>query len=181
MAATNITIPTLTYRVATPSDAPLLQDMIERGFRAEDTARPEWTCDMKIGNAFRLPLANVERAIANPEGCIIVASDASTDAVAACFEVARKADDLARFAWFVIAQEYQMKGLGRVVLAYAEQFVAERWEGVRRLDMNAVSSREKLIKWYERCGYVKTGETQPFPMEEDLHFIMLEKKLDGGV
>jgi hypothetical protein len=45
--------------------------------------------------------------------------------------------------------------------------------------------RESLIAWYERRGYRRTGETEPFPRDTrfgepqrpDLEFIMLEKDL----
>jgi hypothetical protein len=46
--------------------------------------------------------------------------------------------------------------------------------------------RETLIAWYERRGYVLTGETQPFPygderfgrpLRDDLHFVLLEKNI----
>ena len=51
--------------------------------------------------------------------------------------------------------------------------------------MTVISVRSELIAWYERHGYVRTGETKPFPMDdpnfgipkEFLEFIVLEKKL----
>lgn len=49
-----------------------------------------------------------------------------------------------------------------------------------------VHLRDALIAWYERRGYVRTGETAPFPYEDqrfgvpirdDLSFILMEKQL----
>jgi GNAT superfamily N-acetyltransferase len=59
---------------------------------------------------------------------------------------------------------YQRFGIGRKVLAYAEEYVRREW-GVRRGGLNALSTREELILWYVRCGYQKTGEVTPFPVE----------------
>ena len=49
-----------------------------------------------------------------------------------------------------------------------------------------IAQRAELIAWYERRGYVRTGETRPFPygderfgrpLRDDLHFVVLEKAL----
>jgi hypothetical protein len=53
--------------------------------------------------------------------------------------------------------------------------------------MTVISIRDALIAWYERRGYVRTGETEPFPygdrrfgipLRDDLLFVVLEKHLD---
>ena len=49
--------------------------------------------------------------------------------------------------------------------------------------MTAVSVRTELIAYYERKGYVLTGEREPFPMndpdfgepKQHLEFVVLEK------
>jgi len=52
--------------------------------------------------------------------------------------------------------------------------------------MTVVNIRDTLIAWYQRRGYVLTGETRPFPYgdsrfgeprRDDLSFVVLEKHL----
>ena len=52
--------------------------------------------------------------------------------------------------------------------------------------MTVIWLRTTLIAWYERRGYVLTGETKPFPygddrwgvpQRDDLYFVVLEKRL----
>jgi hypothetical protein len=51
--------------------------------------------------------------------------------------------------------------------------------------MTVVQVRESLIEWYERRGYRRTGDIEPFPydasvgtpLRDDLHFVVLEKDL----
>ena len=47
--------------------------------------------------------------------------------------------------------------------------------------MTVVHIRDTLIAWYQRRGYVLTGETLPFPYgdppRDDLSFVVLEKAL----
>ena len=78
----------------------------------------------------------------------------------------------------------QGSGLGRTLLCAAERWVAER-EGIR-IRMTVVNVREALIAWYLRRGYRPTGETMPFPYDDnrfgtplraDLNFVVLEKSL----
>jgi N-acetylglutamate synthase-like GNAT family acetyltransferase len=78
----------------------------------------------------------------------------------------------------------QNAGAGRDLLAQAED-VARQW-GANRMCLTVIWLREALIRWYERRGYVATGETLAFPygdhrwgkpMRDDLYFRFFEKGL----
>jgi GNAT superfamily N-acetyltransferase len=73
---------------------------------------------------------------------------------------------------------------GRRMLAQAEDIA--RQAGASRMRLTVIWLREALIRWYERRGYVATGETLAFPycdqrwgkpMRDDLHFRLFEKRL----
>jgi ribosomal protein S18 acetylase RimI-like enzyme len=83
-----------------------------------------------------------------------------------------------------IKSRQQNQGLGRELLAAAEDWVRER--GGRAIRMTVVNVRHTLLSWYTRRGYVLTGETEPFPYgdnrfgvpkRDDLHFVVLRKRL----
>lgn len=185
----------------------MLQELIQNGFRASDT-RANWTGDATkaLNDTFTISLDAIEKAIESEKSAFVIAYTTSATKqsegvvvaipgdshnitgnqhIVACFCLTRKSTDLASFAWFVVAQPYQQGGNGRKVLAYAETYVREKWQEVTKLELNALSTRDELIKWYERCGYVKTGQTEPFPEEfargvelpEGLCFVFLEKGL----
>jgi ribosomal protein S18 acetylase RimI-like enzyme len=78
----------------------------------------------------------------------------------------------------------QDRGLGRILLEHTE--AEGRARGARIARMTVVGVRASLIAWYERRGYRRTGETQPFPYQDapfghparpDLDFVVLEKNL----
>jgi len=80
--------------------------------------------------------------------------------------------------------ERQNTGAGRALLGAAEQFVSER--GGDRVRITVVNVRDTLIAWYERRGYRLSGETEPFPydddrfgtpLRDDLAFVVMEKVL----
>lgn len=90
--------------------------------------------------------------------------------------------------WFLslltVRPDQQKRHLGRSILTAAEEYVRER--GARRMRMTVLAVREPLIAWYERRGYAKTGETEPYPendarfgtpLQEGLYFAVMEKAL----
>jgi GNAT superfamily N-acetyltransferase len=83
-----------------------------------------------------------------------------------------------------VRPDLQKKQMGRALLAAAEGFAKQR--GACRIRMAVVNARNTLIAWYERRGYLLTGETQAFPyndqrfgrpLRDNLHFVLLEKNI----
>lgn len=75
----------------------------------------------------------------------------------------------------------QAAGTGKLLMAAAE--AAATRMGHACIYMNVVSARHELIAWYQRRGYVLTGETAPFPASQQygmpntqLQFVVMEKK-----
>lgn len=176
----------LQFRIATPEDAPQLQKLVQAAFRAEDS-RENWTADMTLNSSFRMEVEEVLRIITKPDSAILIAtnSDDDNNTLVACCGISKRSDNLARFGPFAVDTQLQRRGLGRQVLAYAEDYCRRTW-GVKKLELNALSTRRELIAWYMRCGYQKTGASEPFPhdrfeeldLPEDMCFIMFEKDLN---
>ena len=87
-------------------------------------------------------------------------------------------------AMLTVDPRRQAEGLGRALLAKAEDYL--RAQGASRVRMTVISLRSSLIAWYERRGYRRTGESEPFPygdervgvpLRDDLHFVVLDKAL----
>ena len=83
-----------------------------------------------------------------------------------------------------VAPELQTTGLGRALLADAERLAADKGATIAKITV--VQQRERLLAWYERRGYARTGvhETFPYgddsvgtPLRDDLQFVVLEKIL----
>jgi GNAT superfamily N-acetyltransferase len=98
-------------------------------------------------------------------------------------------DPRADGAWylglFMVRPDMQNRQLGRTLLAAAESFARER--GARRIRMTVLHVRSTLIAWYQRRGYVLSGEREPFPygddrfgrpLRDDLYFLVLQKDFD---
>ena len=76
----------------------------------------------------------------------------------------------------------QAKGIGKQMMTAAEDHAKQ--QNCSTIFMKVISARHELIEWYERKGYRKTGETEPFPASDSfgkavkpLEFVIMEKKI----
>lgn len=175
----------LQFRVATPDDAVPLQPFVKSAYRGE-SSRQGWTTEADLLEGDRIDVPGLKAKITAPDAAILLAAD-DAGALVACCEVAKSSADVAYFGMFAVDPLRQGGGLGRKVLAYAEDYCRRTW-GVERMEMSVIWTREELISWYVRRGYKKTGGTAPFPygvvengkpLRDDLYFEIMVKDLSG--
>lgn len=97
-----------------------------------------------------------------------------------------EADDVWYLGSLAISPSEQNGGLGRRMLSAAERWASR--QGARAIRITVVNVRASLIDWYIRRGYRLSGETEPFPydddrfgrpLRDDLQFVVLRKTLGG--
>lgn len=159
---------------ASPADAPALKALLEAAYRG-DSARRGWNHEADILDDERIGTGELEALLADPAVTILVAKD---DAAAiGCVAVTRKDARLAYLGMLCVSPLLQSGGLGRRLLDAGEALACA--EGIAAMEMTVIDSRDSLIAWYERRGYVRSGETRPFPVLRDppVTFVVLEKPL----
>ncbi len=165
-------------RVATIADVPALHALVEAAFRGE-TARAGWTHEADLLDGQRTDRAALAEVIDDPDRSILMTGDAT-----GCVQVSRIAATLSALGLLAVRPDVQAGGLGRRLVAAAEQH-AVRAHGAARIEMTVIAARHELIAWYERQGYVRTGETRPFPMHDPrfglprqpLSFVVLDREI----
>jgi ribosomal protein S18 acetylase RimI-like enzyme len=159
---------------ASPGDAPLLKALLEAAYRG-DSARAGWNHEADILDDERVAPGEVETLLADPAVTMLAARDGA--ALVGCVAVTRKDTALAYLGMLCVAPELQSAGLGRRLLDAAEDHA--RSQAIEAMEMTVIDTRAALIAWYERRGYVRTGETRPFPVLRDppVTFVVLEKPL----
>jgi ribosomal protein S18 acetylase RimI-like enzyme len=171
----------LTYRIATEDDVPALVELVQSAYRG-DVSRQGWTTEADILEGQRVDAAMVTDAV-NDLAAAVLLAHAGGDLVACCHLERR--DGYAYFGMFAVRPTLQGGGVGRAVLAEAERVARTDWD-VAELRMTVIAQREDLIAWYERRGYARTGESEPFPygdlrfgvpLRNDLRFVVLTKKI----
>ncbi|QNN64933.1 GNAT family N-acetyltransferase [Sphingomonas rhizophila] len=167
---------------ATTADIPALHGLIESAYRG-DSARQGWTHEADLLGGQRTDAEGIEEMIVDPRQALLIFRDG--DSIRACVALTDQGDNLAYLGLFTVEPGRQGTGLGRLLLAAAEDQAITRF-GATRIEMTVIVQRRELIEWYRRRGYAVTGERRPFPHgnprfglpnRDDLEFLVMEKRL----
>ena len=165
----------LSIRIATPGDIAALHPVIERAYRGE-SARTGWTHEADMLEGERTDAAALHAIITDPAQHLLIAE---RDGVAiGCVQISDKGEGTGYLGLLCIDPQLQAGGLGRQLIAAAEQGAARAF-GATRMEMTVIDRRAELIAYYERRGYCVTGEKRdfPLPMDPPLFFDVLVKPL----
>jgi GNAT superfamily N-acetyltransferase len=173
----------LSIRKALPEDAPSVLALVRSAYRGE-SSRAGWTTEADLVDDQRIDLDGVLAKINEPFGAVLVAHDADGELIACC-EVLKQDDTVGYFGLFAVNPLRQAGGIGRIVLAKAEEYAKQTW-GLSEMEMTVIWTRQELIAYYVRRGYQLTEKKKPFPYEslvegkalrDDLYFSVLVKAL----
>ncbi|WP_066650713.1 MULTISPECIES: GNAT family N-acetyltransferase [Sphingomonas] len=172
----------IAFSIATARDVPALHALVESAYRG-DSARGGWTHEADLLGGQRTDQAALAEAIASPDQLILLARDAA--AIRGCVELTRVGAGRAYLGLLSVAPEWQGRALGKALIDAAEAEAQTRF-GATHIEMTVIRQRAALIAYYQRRGYILTGETRPFPYGDerfgrprvdDLSFVVLEKPL----
>jgi len=171
----------------TNDDVPAIVALMNRAYRGAG-AMAGWNSEGDILAGDRTTEALLRADLqAKPEAAFLKWIDAPGGEASGCVWLEPLGDDVWYLGSLTTEPARQNGGLGRTMLAAAEEWL--RGRGGRRIRMTVINVRETLIAWYLRRGYRLTGETEAFPyddlrfgapLRDDLVFIILAKDLDGA-
>jgi ribosomal protein S18 acetylase RimI-like enzyme len=173
---------------AQPADLPELAALVNAAYRGE-SARLGWAHEGDIIGGQRTDVDSLAADLAGPNPSTILCLRKQDDGpILACVFLEKMAtpDQPTRcyLGMLSVSPTLQDSGLGRAMLEAGER-QASAW-GAATVTMTVIHLRDTLIAWYERRGYRRTGETEPFPYgderfgiprRDDLYFVVLEKAL----
>ncbi len=163
-------------RLATPADIPALRALVERAYRG-DSARGGWTHEADLLDDERTDEAELAATLADPAARVLVAEQ--DGAFTGTVTITRKSATHAYLGMLCVDPVLQAAGLGRALIAAAEAQALSDF-GATVMEMTVIDKRAELIAWYERRGYIRTGETRPFPVPGDHPFAMVVLERDIG-
>jgi ribosomal protein S18 acetylase RimI-like enzyme len=168
---------------AADSDLDAVADLVNSAYRGE-TSRAGWTTEADYLDGQRTDAATLRRDLAETPGATLLTwRDTADGPILGTVWLEPSGDGAWYLGMLTVNPELQARQLGRTLLEAAEAHAAER--GATRIQMTVVQIRDTLIAWYERRGYARTGETRPFPYDDqrfgvprrdDLAFIVMEKR-----
>ena len=164
-------------RAARAPDVPGLVELVTSAYRG-DASRAGWTTEADLIDGGRTDAAELTELLPD----LLVAEDQAGRLMGCCAMTPR--EGVGYFGTFAVSPTLQGGGLGSQLLAAAEQRAVDL--GLPAVEMTVLSVRAELIAYYERRGYVRTGESRPFPYgmtrnglprTDDLEFVVLLKSL----
>jgi len=170
--------------LAQAADIPAVAALVNSAYRGE-TSRQGWTTEADYIGGQRTDEASLLKDLADkPDARLLLFRDEPGAELLGCVWLEPAGAEVWYLGMLTIRPDLQDRKLGRTMLDGAEAEVGSR--GAKRVRMTVVNVRDTLIAWYERRGYVRTGETLPFPYDDqlfgepfrdDLVFVVLEKAL----
>lgn len=172
----------LSYRRAEQADIAALHALVEGAYRGP-SAKAGWTHEADLLDGQRTDLAELSQILADDSQYLSLAFDG--DALVGCVNVADRGGGRGYLGMLTVDPQRQAAGLGRQLIAYAEQAARDSF-GAVVMEMTVIAQRQELVAYYERRGYALTSETRPFPLHDprfglakrdDLYFVVMQKAL----
>ena len=194
-------------RLAVPSDTPALESFLNRCYRIDEG----WTNEFELVGGIRTNQDELKSVIADPKQYLFVypkTDNAQRDGeesgeILGCINVGIH-DGSAHIGMFAVHPELQGCGVGNTLLQAAETFAQRHLttgslstensttdnlstgaENLTIIKMLVLNGRPKLLAYYQRRGYLSTGNTEPFPEDgnngepkkDGLFFLELAKSI----
>jgi ribosomal protein S18 acetylase RimI-like enzyme len=169
---------------ATEADYPAIITLVNAAYRGTGAVE-SWNIETGIIEGTRLTDSLLRQDLAGkPHAHFLVHRNAASGAIIGTVWLEPVDDNAWYLGLFTIDPAMQKQHLGRALLSSAEDFARAR--AARSIRIGVLSVRATLIAWYERRGYRRTGETEPYPygdhrfgtpLRDDLEFVILEKQV----
>ena len=161
---------------ATLADIPQLNKLINSAYRG-DSSKQGWTTEAHLLEGIRCDEEMLGELLQTPS--TIFLKYLENDQLLGCVRLDKQGQRM-YLGMLAVAPNLQGGGIGKKLLKASEQEALRRQCNV--IHMTVISVRPELVAWYERHGYVRTGEVIPFTAEtsiskEPLEMLVLEKQV----
>lgn len=165
--------------IAGLEDVPRILAIVNKAYRGEESKKGWTTEAFLIEGDKRTDEKDIAELITNQNSWILKYT--LDDKLVASVNLQKQGSAL-YLGMFSVEPEMQGLGLGKKILAAADEFAKEK--DCIKITMSVISLRSELIAWYKKNGYVDTGQEKPFPTDNKfgkpvipLKFIILEKSI----
>lgn len=169
----------LTISIATTSDVTQLVQLVNSAYRG-DTSKQGWTTEADLLDGIRIDESSLTDLIKRPAACLLKCSNEKGELLG-CVYLHHNQYEM-YLGMLTVSPEKQASGIGKQLLSASEEYAQQ--QGCKAITMTVISVRDELIAWYERRGFRRTGEKQPFPNDprfgipkQPLEFVVMKKDL----
>lgn len=164
-------------RIAGEADAQEIATLVNRAYRPSPQ-EAGWTHEANLIAGERINLSQV-LSLFHEQSTVLLLCHAAE--IVACVHV-QGGQSGAYIGMLATNPGMQAQGLGKQMLLHAEAYATEHLKA-SVFRMSVLSSRPELLAFYQRRGYVLTGEVAEYPLSagvglpiiEGIHLLSLEK------
>ena len=161
---------------AMPADIPTLTKLVNSAYRGNGG----WTNEAHLLEGARTDEKGIAELMEDEDAMVLKNTD-QEDVLTGCVYL-KKAGNILHLGMLSVSPDVQAKGIGKDLLGAALAYAREK--DCTAIRITVISARTELIAWYERQGYVRTGEMEPFHagekfgiQKEPLELVVLERKV----
>jgi ribosomal protein S18 acetylase RimI-like enzyme len=148
--------------IASTADIPALVQLLNSAYRGE-ASKKGWTTEADmISGELRSNEEQLTKLMKKP-GSVFLKSTNEKNEIEGCVYLDKREGKL-YLGMLSVSPALQARGTGKQLMEAAERHATQ--EGYPSIFMRVISIRPELIAWYERKGYYRTGEVQPFEDSE---------------
>jgi GNAT superfamily N-acetyltransferase len=171
-----------TISAASSADVASLVALVNSAYRGESSRRG-WTTEEHLVGGQRTDEAAIARDLCT-QGQVVLLLRRDT-LLCGCVMLEDKPQRTCYLGLLTVRPDLQGAGIGRRLLSAGEDWAAAHF-GSNCVEITVVEQRLELIAWYQRRGYQMTGETRPFPYNDerfglpkrdDLRFVVLRRRI----
>lgn len=154
----------LNFRSAQFPDIPQLVILINKSYREQQDR--SWTTELDWVEGQRITEFQLEAQLQLRNSTLLIA-ETSVSKLIACIGLTFENNQV-EIGTFCTDPQVQNMRVGRSVLEYAEQYALKEDPHLTSALMYVLDVRSELIAYYERRGYMKTGNKQSYPVEANV-------------
>jgi ribosomal protein S18 acetylase RimI-like enzyme len=171
----------MTIIPATAADIPALVPLVNAAYRGQGDDSPKgWTSESHLIKGARTTVAGITELLQAPHSVILKCVDEKGALLGSVH--LEKQEGRLYLGVLSVWPERQGHGIGKHLLAAAIDHATKN--NCSNIHITVISARPELIAWYERHGYQRTGEIQPFHhgekfgiQKQPLELVVLEKTI----
>ena len=172
------------FRIAKLEDLDRISRLVNSAYRGE-TSKKGWTTEAHLLDGQRTDVEKLQEMIQDENSYLLLAfsDDPETRLLASVF-LKKESSDTLYLGMLSVDPNSQASGIGKLLLLESEK-MAKRL-GCTEIRMTVIHLRTELLEFYERRGFVKTGNSEDFPSQDprfgipkvlDLRLLELVKKI----
>lgn len=155
----------LTFGFVLPEDLPQLCGLVNRAYRG-DISRTGWTTEADILDGLRTTEQELQQLVNTPNSAFLLAwrGDVLAGSIHIQWQTSHNGAH-ASLGMFVVEPTLQTHGIGKALLQTAENYLWHT-QHVQQCHLWVIHTRAELIAWYQRRGYLLSGQQREFPRND---------------